>query len=94
MNDSNFTRYPDSGIGSGIGSDTDSIDELLDLDEPISKGFEVIDTDDEQPPILEYYVDPIESLENNLNDAMEESPGSIVHSPSVTFPGQIHSRRY
>ncbi len=71
-----------------VGDTSDDEEELLDLD------FEMIDTDDEQPPILEYCGDPIESLENNLNDAMEESPGSIVHGPSVTYSGQIHSRRY
>lgn len=54
----------------------------------------MIDTDNEQPPILEYCGDPIESLENNLNDAMEKSPGSIVHGPSVTYSGQISPRRY
>jgi len=56
------------------------------------EGFEVIDAYEEKPPVLELCEGSIETLENDLNDAIEESPRSIVHDPLVTHSGQMYSK--
>ncbi|WP_375604071.1 NB-ARC domain-containing protein [Wolbachia endosymbiont of Anurida maritima] len=62
-------------VAGNLSDTSDDEEELLDLD------CEMINTDDEQLPIALHIT---KTLENDLNDTMEESPGSIAHDPSVT----------